>query len=173
MARVSRLTSLNLYGCSGLTGALGIWGNKPARNLTGRCLGTLAPLTGLSQLRSLELGGYGCQLEGQFLVLYGNNQGLTGLVETGDLQPLQNLNQLTTLNLDFCRNLTGQSVSEIVRAQPDHEAPLFVRDGRGIEPTATLMTCLMLISGTPGLTGCWSRLRNEVTRSCLLCSLQE
>ena len=30
----------------------------------------------------------------------------------GDLQALQNLNQLTELNLEYCVNLTGQSVSE-------------------------------------------------------------
>ena len=47
----------------------------------------------------------------------GNNQTLTRLVETGDLQPLQNLNQLTDLNLQYCENLIGQSVSEFVRAQ--------------------------------------------------------
>ena len=117
MAGVSRLTSLNLYGCSGPTGAFGIWENKPARNLTGRCLGTLAPLTGLSQLRSLKLGGNGCQLEGQFLVLYGRNFALTGLVETGDLQPLQNLNQLTYLNLNWRAKLIGKSVSGFVGAQ--------------------------------------------------------
>ena len=51
-------------------------------------------------------------------------------METGDLQPLQNLNQLTTLNLRGCYGLTGQSVSGFVRAQPDHEAPLLFRDGR-------------------------------------------
>ena len=34
-------------------------------------------------------------------------------METGDLQPLQNLNQLTVLDLDECDQLTGQSVSEI------------------------------------------------------------
>ena len=45
--------------------------------------------------------------------VYGNNQTLTRLVETGDLQPLQNLNQLTKLNLADCDNLIGQSVSEI------------------------------------------------------------
>ena len=47
----------------------------------------------------------------------GNNQTLTRLVETGDLQPLQNLNLLTYLNLENCLGLTGQSVSEFVRAQ--------------------------------------------------------
>ena len=57
------------------------------------------------------------KLEGQFLKLLGHNQGLTRLVETGDLQPLQNLNQLTTLNLEGCRNLIGQSVSGFVWAQ--------------------------------------------------------
>ena len=31
---------------------------------------------------------------------------------TGDLQPLQNLNQLTELNLRECNQLTGKSVSE-------------------------------------------------------------
>ena len=45
--------------------------------------------------------------------VYGHNQGLTRLVETGDLQPLQNLNQLTELKLMGCRQFTGQSVSEI------------------------------------------------------------
>ena len=40
-----------------------------------------------------------------------------GLLETGDLQPLQNLNQLTVLDLSFCDKLIGQSVSEFVRAQ--------------------------------------------------------
>ena len=34
-------------------------------------------------------------------------------METGDLQPLQNLNQLTELSLEYCSQLTGQSVSEI------------------------------------------------------------
>ena len=43
---------------------------------------------------------------------------------TGDLQALQNLNQLTELNLRECWRLTGQSVSEFVWAQP---APLFIR----------------------------------------------
>ena len=50
--------------------------------------------------------------------MLGNNQALTGLVETGDLQPLQNLNQLTYLNLNYCKNLIGQSVSGFVREQP-------------------------------------------------------
>ena len=62
--------------------------------------------------------------------LYGNNQALTGLVETGDLQPLQNLNQLKYLNLTDCENLIGQSVPGFVRAQPDHKAPLFFWDWR-------------------------------------------
>ena len=35
----------------------------------------------------------------------------------GDLQALQNLNQLTELNLERCGNLTGQSVSEFVGVQ--------------------------------------------------------
>ena len=52
-----------------------------------------------------------------FRKLFGNNQTLTRLVETGDLQPLQNLNQLTDLNLAYCKNLIGQSVSEFVREQ--------------------------------------------------------
>ena len=85
----------------------GFVGPQPARDLIGRFLGTLGPLAGLSQLKSLELGGYGCKLEGQKLNLCGHNQVLTGLVETGDLQPLQNLNQLTELDLYFCRQLTG------------------------------------------------------------------
>ena len=50
--------------------------------------------------------------------VWGHNQGLTRLVETGDLQPLQNLNQLTTLDLSVCYNLIGQSVSGFVQAQP-------------------------------------------------------
>ena len=110
MAGVSRLTSLNLYGCSGPTGAFGIWGNKPARNLTGRCLGTLAPLTGLSQLRSLKLGGNGCQLEGQFLVLYGHNKRRFSFALrfcTGTLDPISGLVQLKELNLYMCQFLTG------------------------------------------------------------------
>ena len=57
-------------------------------------------------------------LVSQFPNLCGNNQALTGLVETGDLQPLQNLNQLTSLDLTECTQLTGQSVSEFVGAQP-------------------------------------------------------
>ena len=54
--------------------------------------------------------------------VYGNNQTLTRLVETGDLQPLQNLNQLTKLNLADCDNLIGQSVSEFVWEQPSSHA---------------------------------------------------
>ena len=34
------------------------------------------------------------------------------MAETGDLQPLQNLNLLTELNLSRCFELTGQSLSE-------------------------------------------------------------
>ena len=34
-------------------------------------------------------------------------------MDPGELQPLQNLNQLTELNLMLCENLIGQSVSEI------------------------------------------------------------
>ena len=84
-------------------------------------LGTLAPLAGLSQLQTLNLSGvpgHPMKFEGQILNLCGHNQGLTRLVETGDLQPLQNLNQLTTLNLQLCENLIGQSVSGFVREQP-------------------------------------------------------
>ena len=84
-------------------------------------LGTLAPLAGLSQLQTLNLSGalgHRMKFEGQILNLYGHNQGLTGLVETGDLQPLQNLNLLTYLNLERCYGLTGQSVSEFVWEQP-------------------------------------------------------
>ena len=56
--------------------------------------------------------------------VWGNNQALTGLAETGDLQPLQNLNLLTELDLTHCVNLIGQSVSGFVRAQP---TAIFIR----------------------------------------------
>ena len=80
-------------------------------------LGTLAPLAGLSQLQTLNLSGrfgHPMKFEGQILNLCGNNRELTGLVETGDLQPLQNLNLLTKLNLRECENLIGQSVSDLL-----------------------------------------------------------
>ena len=38
-------------------------------------------------------------------------------MEPGDLQPLQNLIQLTTLNLQACFRLTGQSVCKFIRVQ--------------------------------------------------------
>ena len=88
-------------------------------------LGTLAPLAGLSQLQTLNLSGrfgHPMKFEGQILNLCGRNFALTRLVETGDLQPLQNLNQLTDLNLAYCKNLIGQSVSEFVREQPNSHA---------------------------------------------------
>ena len=45
-------------------------------------------------------------------------------MEIGDLQPLQNLNQLTELNLQECMRLTGQSVFEFVWTQP---TAIFIR----------------------------------------------
>ena len=65
----------------------------------------------------------------QFLILYGNNFALTGLVETGDLQPLQNLNQLTHLDLENCVNLIGQSESEICTGTTSTGALLVLSGG--------------------------------------------
>ena len=86
-----------------------MWGTTSSR-FDRPILGTLAPLAGLSQLQTLNLSGdddVPMNFEGQILKLCGNSQDLTGLVETGDLQPLQNLNQLMELNLRECWNLTG------------------------------------------------------------------
>ena len=87
--------------------------------------------------------------------LCGHNQGLTRLVETGDLQPLQNLNQLTTLNLVGCRNLIGQSVSGFVRAQSSQSTAIFFLDWRGFEPTTALTPILSAGIGIPGLIACF------------------
>ena len=66
----------------------------------------------------MYLNLFNCQKLTGTVLLYGHNFALTRLVETGDLQPLQNLNQLTYLDLCQCTNLIGQSVSGFVRAQP-------------------------------------------------------
>ena len=54
--------------------------------------------------------------------VYGRNFSLMRLAEIGELQPLQNLNQLTDLNLGNCTQLIGQSVSDFVREQPNSHA---------------------------------------------------
>ena len=79
-------------------------------------IGTLDPISGLVQLKHLNLSN--CQKLTGMILLFGNNFALTGLVETSYLQPLQNLNQLTHLDLENCVDLIGQSVFDFVREQP-------------------------------------------------------
>ena len=86
-----------------------VWGTINSR-FHWPILGTLAPLVGLSQLQTLIISGdyrNPMKFEGQILGLYGRNFSLMWLVKTGDLQPLQNLNLLTKLDLSECCNLIG------------------------------------------------------------------
>ena len=85
------------------------------------------------------------------VLLYGNNQRLTRLVETGDLQPLQNLNQLTELNLMLCENLIGQSVFGFVREQPARD--LIGRFLGTLAPLAGLSQLETLAVSSTNLTG--------------------
>ena len=69
-------------------------------------------------------------------------------MEPGDLQPLQNLIQLTTLNLQACFRLTGQSVCEFVREQPARD--LIGRFLGTLAPLAGLSQLQTLnLSGSP------------------------
>ena len=113
LQNLNQLTSLTLAGCYELTG------QSESESCSGTTStgfhwlipGTLAPLAGLSQLQLLNVSytNFTGQSVSEFVWRQPGSHVIGG---KGELQPLQNLNQLTDLSLRGCEQLTGQSVSE-------------------------------------------------------------
>ena len=123
LSSIADITRVDLSTMDSLAGEVRVWGHNQhvisladSRN-TGS-FGKPEPIT-IAQCFSNEF-----YWSVSFRNLWGNNQALTGLVETGDLQPLQNLNQLTELNLRWCKGLTGQSVSDLLCGDNQRAHPL-------------------------------------------------
>ena len=101
-----QLKHLNLSNCQKLTGMICCSGTN--RELTHWLISRVAGSSGGAQpIKIARCFFHEPYWLVSFRNLCVNNQTLTRLVEAGELQPLQNLNLLTELNLGGCEQLTG------------------------------------------------------------------